>query len=85
MKIGDELMWRWIELLSFEIGAGGSGAPAAPTSPPGALNPRDVKLRLARELAARFHGAAGGGNRDRRLECRGARRRRHRVAAAARM
>ena len=27
MKIGDELMWRWIELLSFEIGAGRSGAP----------------------------------------------------------
>jgi tyrosyl-tRNA synthetase len=24
----------------------------------GALNPRDAKLRLARELAARFHGAA---------------------------
>jgi tyrosyl-tRNA synthetase len=24
----------------------------------GALNPRDLKLRLARELAARFHGAA---------------------------
>ena len=29
-----------------------------PTVAAGALNPRDVKLRLARELAARFHDAA---------------------------
>jgi tyrosyl-tRNA synthetase len=57
MKIGDELMWRWIELLSFEIGVDEAkrlqGEVAA-----GRLNPRDVKLRLARELAARFHDAA---------------------------
>lgn len=56
MKIGDELMWRWIELLSFEIGVDEAkrlqGEVAA-----GQLNPRDVKLRLARELAARFHDA----------------------------
>jgi tyrosyl-tRNA synthetase len=26
MKIGDDLMWRWIELLSFEIGIAGSRA-----------------------------------------------------------
>ncbi|MFO7339565.1 MAG: tyrosine--tRNA ligase [Lysobacteraceae bacterium] len=56
MKIGDELMWRWIELLSFEISPAEArrlrGEVAA------GLNPRDVKLRLARELAARFHGAA---------------------------
>ncbi|TAL94650.1 MAG: tyrosine--tRNA ligase [Rhodanobacter sp.] len=57
MKIGDELMWRWFELLSFDVSldelarmqrAVGSGE----------LNPRDVKLRLARELATRFHDAA---------------------------
>jgi tyrosyl-tRNA synthetase len=61
MKIGDELMWRWIELLSFEISidevAGLKREIAA-----GQLNPRDVKLRLARELAARFHGAAAAAN-----------------------
>ncbi|MFZ5592765.1 MAG: tyrosine--tRNA ligase [Pseudomonadota bacterium] len=53
MSISDELMWRYLELLSFEsavtlaawrqeVEAGG--------------NPRDVKVRLAMELVARFHG-----------------------------
>ena len=55
MKIGDELMWRWIELLSFEIGAAEAVRLNADVAS-GALNPRDVKLRLARELTARFHG-----------------------------
>jgi tyrosyl-tRNA synthetase len=52
MKISDELMWRYIELLSFEsiatvnrwkaeIAAGG--------------NPRDVKVGFAQEIVARFH------------------------------
>jgi tyrosyl-tRNA synthetase len=52
MSISDELMWRYLELLSFkpmkeiaswrvEIKEG--------------LNPRDVKIRLAEELVERFH------------------------------
>ena len=57
MKIGDELMWRWIELLSFDISIAEAAKLKAEIAG-GALNPRDVKLRLARELAARFHGAA---------------------------
>ena len=57
MKIGDDLMWRWIELLSFEIGIEEAAALKRDIAA-GALNPRDVKLRLARELAARFHDAA---------------------------
>jgi tyrosyl-tRNA synthetase len=57
MKIGDELMWRWIELLSFEISLA-EVAKLKREIAAGARNPRDVKLRLARELAARFHGAA---------------------------
>ena len=57
MKIGDELMWRWIELLSFEIGVTEAAALRQSVAD-GGLNPRDVKLRLARELAVRFHGAA---------------------------
>jgi tyrosyl-tRNA synthetase len=57
MKIGDELMWRWIELLSFEISIAEAQRLRADIDS-GALNPRDLKLRLARELAARFHGAA---------------------------
>ena len=61
MKIGDALMWRWIELLSFEIGVEEARALQADVAG-GRLNPRDVKLRLARELAARFHGEAAAGN-----------------------
>jgi tyrosyl-tRNA synthetase len=57
MKIGDALMWRWIELLSFEIGVDEAQRLQTEVDA-GALNPRDVKLRLARELAARFHDAA---------------------------
>jgi len=57
LKIGDDLMWRWIELLSFEIGIDEATRLQAEIAA-GRLNPRDVKLRLARELAARFHGAA---------------------------
>ncbi len=56
MKIGDALMWRWIELLSFEIGIDEAKRLQADVAT-GALNPRDVKLRLARELATRFHDA----------------------------
>jgi tyrosyl-tRNA synthetase len=54
MSISDELMWRYLELLSFEsletlakwkkeVAAG--------------RNPRDVKVLLAREIVARFHSA----------------------------
>jgi len=53
MSVSDELMWRYIELLSFEplatvrqwrqeVAAG--------------ANPRDVKARFAQEIVARFHG-----------------------------
>jgi tyrosyl-tRNA synthetase len=57
MKIGDDLMWRWFELLSFEVSLDELAAMKRDVAG-GALNPRDAKLRLARELAARFHGAA---------------------------
>jgi len=56
MKIGDELMWDWIELLSFEIGIDEAETLKTAVAV-GELNPREIKLRLARELAARFHGA----------------------------
>ena len=55
MKIGDELMWRWIDLLSFEISVDEAKSLKRDIELHG-LNPRDVKLRLARELAARFQG-----------------------------
>ncbi|MCW0452438.1 tyrosine--tRNA ligase [Xanthomonas sacchari] len=57
MKIGDELMWRWIELLSFDIGVNEAQALRQQVQA-GSLHPREVKLRLARELTTRFHDAA---------------------------
>ncbi|GAA3926363.1 tyrosine--tRNA ligase [Luteimonas lutimaris] len=56
MKIGDDLMWKWIELLSFDISIDEAAKLKAEVA--AGLNPRDIKLRLARELATRFHDAA---------------------------
>ncbi|SEI74184.1 tyrosine--tRNA ligase [Frateuria terrea] len=57
MKIDDALMWRWFELLSFELSLDELARMKREVQC-GELNPRDAKLRLARELAARFHDAA---------------------------
>lgn len=54
MKIGDELMWRWYELLSFDVSLT-QLAQMKLEVVAGQLHPREVKLRLARELATRFH------------------------------
>jgi tyrosyl-tRNA synthetase len=50
MSISDELMWRYIELLSFE-------SPSSVASWK-QDHPRDVKVRFAKEIVARFHSAA---------------------------
>ncbi|HET9105637.1 MAG TPA: tyrosine--tRNA ligase [Steroidobacteraceae bacterium] len=55
MKISDELMWRYFELLSFRPLAEISGLKRAVEE---GRNPRDIKLELAKELTGRFHGAA---------------------------
>jgi tyrosyl-tRNA synthetase len=57
MKIGDELMWRWFELLSFDVSLDELAQMKREVAS-GVLNPRDAKLRLARELTTRFHDAA---------------------------
>ena len=57
MKIDDTLMWRWFELLSFEKSLEDL-ARMQREAESGAVNPRDFKLELARELATRFHDAA---------------------------
>ncbi|HBN52763.1 MAG TPA: tyrosine--tRNA ligase [Stenotrophomonas sp.] len=57
MKIGDDLMWRWIDLLSFDISIAEAKQLRADVEA-GAINPREIKLRLARELTTRFHAAA---------------------------
>ena len=57
MKIGDELMWRWFELLSFKVSLAELVRMKVDAAA-GQLHPREAKLQLARELAARFHGVA---------------------------
>ena len=57
MKIGDDLMWRWYELLSLEQSSAGIERMRQDVAA-GQLHPRDANSGLARELAARFHGAA---------------------------
>ena len=56
MKISDELMWRWYELLSLDRSLADIGTMKRDVAA-GRLHPRDAKVALARELAARFHGA----------------------------
>ena len=50
MSISDDLMWRYIDLLSF----------ASPEKVKAwkSEHPRDVKVRFAKEIVARFHSAA---------------------------
>jgi len=57
MSVSDDLMWRYIELLSFEVSLD-ELARLRREAAAGQLNPRDVKAALARELVTRFHGAA---------------------------
>jgi tyrosyl-tRNA synthetase len=55
MSISDDLMWRYLDLLSFK-----SNQIIAKTKQAvlDGLNPRDVKIDLAKEIIARFHSAA---------------------------
>jgi tyrosyl-tRNA synthetase len=55
MSISDELMWRYLELLSLRSGA---ELAAWRAEVAGGLNPMEVKFRLAGELVERFHSAA---------------------------
>ncbi len=52
MSISDDLMWRYYELLSFESLE--TIAELKSTVDAGA-NPRNIKVKLAQELVARFH------------------------------
>ncbi len=55
MSVSDELMWRYIELLSFEPLATIRKWKAEVTQ---GRNPRDVKVAFAQEIVARFHSKA---------------------------
>ena len=52
MSISDELMWRYLDLLSFKPKNEISALKKAVDE---GLNPRDVKINLAKELIERFH------------------------------
>lgn len=55
MSVSDTLMWRYYDLLSFRSNAEIARLRAEVE---GGRNPRDVKILLAREFVARFHGDA---------------------------
>ena len=55
MSVSDELMWRYYDLLSFRASEEVAGYKREIA---GGRNPRDVKVLLAQEIVARFHGAA---------------------------
>jgi tyrosyl-tRNA synthetase len=57
MSITDELMWRYIELLSFDSL---EEIRSRKREVKEGRNPRDIKVAFAREVVARFHGAAAG-------------------------
>ena len=52
MSISDELMWRWFDLLSFKSTDEIAKLKAEQAK---GMNPRDIKIQLAKELIARFH------------------------------
>jgi len=55
LSISDDLMWRYFELLSFRSLTEIAGLRTAAGE---GRNPRDIKLELASEITARFHGEA---------------------------
>jgi tyrosyl-tRNA synthetase len=55
LSISDVLMWRWYTLLSFQSMA---DIEALKKEIEGGRNPKDAKVALAKEITARFHGAA---------------------------
>jgi tyrosyl-tRNA synthetase len=55
MSVSDELMWRYLELLSFRSLGDLAGWKKEVA---GGRNPRDIKVMLAKEIVARFHSEA---------------------------
>jgi len=55
MSISDELMWRYLDLLSFESA---EKIKAKKKTVAEGANPRDVKFAFATEIVERFHGKA---------------------------
>ena len=55
LSISDVLMWRWYTLLSFQSL---DAIAALKREVDNGRNPKDAKVALAKEITARFHGAA---------------------------
>lgn len=55
MRISDDLMWRYYELLSLDTHLD-QLAEMRRRAGAGEVNPRDYKVRLGKELVGRFHG-----------------------------
>ena len=55
LSISDVLMWRWYTLLSFQSL---DAIAALKREVENGRNPKDAKVALAKEITARFHGAA---------------------------
>lgn len=55
MSVSDDLMWRYFDLLSFRTSVEIARLRQDVAS---GRNPRDVKVELAQEIVARFHGQA---------------------------
>lgn len=55
MSVSDELMWRYIQLLSFESQQTIEGWKQQVAQ---GANPRNIKVGFAQEIVARFHGQA---------------------------
>ena len=59
MSISDDLMWRWFDLLSFKSS---EEIQALKDQQVGGMNPRDIKISLAKEIISRFHDQASADN-----------------------
>ncbi len=59
MSISDELMWRYYDLLSFKSAV---DIATLKQSVVNGANPRDIKVLLAEEITARFHGEQAAKN-----------------------
>ncbi|PIV33117.1 MAG: tyrosine--tRNA ligase [Lysobacterales bacterium CG02_land_8_20_14_3_00_62_12] len=55
MSVSDDLLWRYLELLSFDRSLADIARLRHEVAT-GVANPRDIKLALAAELVQRFHG-----------------------------
>ncbi|MGY8813196.1 MAG: tyrosine--tRNA ligase, partial [Gammaproteobacteria bacterium] len=57
MSASDDLMWRYFDLLSFRAS---SEIEQLKKEVEDGTNPRDIKMQLAEEISARFHGQQAG-------------------------